>query len=86
MGQAAELQSVERPILVVGQPVVQRGEAGLVQHSGTHKLVVEVLIDVADSAGELGDGFLRGGLAVNVHLAFEVAGIIMRNQPVQQLA
>ncbi|MNP20806.1 hypothetical protein D3C76_1133970 [compost metagenome] len=86
MGEAAKLQSVERPVLVVGQPVVQRGEAGFVQHGGPHELVVEVLIDVADAARELGDVFLRGGLAMNVYLPLKVAGIIMRNQPVKQLA
>ncbi|MNN81289.1 hypothetical protein D3C81_1981010 [compost metagenome] len=77
---------MERSILVIGQPVVQGGEAGLIQHGGTYELVVEVLIDVANAAGELSDGFLRGRLAVNEDLTFEVAGIIMWDQPVQQLA
>ncbi|MNV50663.1 hypothetical protein D3C71_1426830 [compost metagenome] len=86
VGKAAHVQRAKGALPVIGESVIQRGEAGLVQHGRPNELVVEVLVDIADHSGQLGDAFACSGLTVYLHFTFKITRIIVWNKAVEQFA
>src|SRR5699024_3147524 len=80
------LERLVGALAVIRVPEVQGAEGDLVTDRRPHQLVLEVLVDVADTAGELRDAGVPGIDPLHVHGAGEVAVPVVRDQAVERLA
>src|SRR5699024_3792132 len=74
------LERLVGALAVIRVPEVQGAEGDLVTDRRLYQLVLEVLVDVADTAGELRDAGVPGIDPLHVHGAGEVAVPVVRDQ------